>query len=319
MFWRALTGVHPAGTIAARQAARRGCCDLETPLPSIGSRDPTLPTELVAIVDRCLAKRKARALSERDRAARRSAGVPRAEGVAHDRRGRARIAGSPRSARTTRSSSSAAATRSAPRSRQLDVVAAARGDRPVGRRQVVVRPRRPRPGGARQRRRLGGARAAPGTRAARIASPTVLEDDARRPASRIGATTRCDRSSSRRPGCSASCCARQAARREPARCSSSSTSSRSCSRCATATRSRQLFLAALLAAADDPTSPVRVVLSMRADFLDRLAGHKHVPRRAVARPVLPVARPITTTCARRSCGPPSSPATRSRIRGSSRT
>jgi hypothetical protein len=37
---------------------------------------------------------------------------------------------------------------------------------------------------------------------------------------------------------------------------------------------RRAFLAALLAAADDPTSPVRVVLSMRADFLDRLAGHK---------------------------------------------
>jgi hypothetical protein len=38
---------------------------------------------------------------------------------------------------------------------------------------------------------------------------------------------------------------------------------------------RRAFLAALLAAADDPSSPVRVVLSMRADFLDRLAGHKH--------------------------------------------
>jgi hypothetical protein len=38
---------------------------------------------------------------------------------------------------------------------------------------------------------------------------------------------------------------------------------------------REVFLAALLAAADDPSSPVRVVLSMRADFLDRLAGHKH--------------------------------------------
>ena len=37
---------------------------------------------------------------------------------------------------------------------------------------------------------------------------------------------------------------------------------------------RKQFLAAILAAADDPTSPVRVVLSMRADFLDRLAGHK---------------------------------------------
>jgi hypothetical protein len=39
---------------------------------------------------------------------------------------------------------------------------------------------------------------------------------------------------------------------------------------------RRMFLAALLGAADDPTSPVRVVLSMRADFLDRLAGHQHV-------------------------------------------
>ena len=37
---------------------------------------------------------------------------------------------------------------------------------------------------------------------------------------------------------------------------------------------RRLFLASLLAAADDASSPVRVVLSMRADFLDRLAGHK---------------------------------------------
>ncbi|MGE3459936.1 MAG: AAA family ATPase, partial [Kofleriaceae bacterium] len=37
---------------------------------------------------------------------------------------------------------------------------------------------------------------------------------------------------------------------------------------------RSSFLASLLAAADDSTSPVRVVLSMRADFLDRLAGHK---------------------------------------------
>jgi eukaryotic-like serine/threonine-protein kinase len=38
---------------------------------------------------------------------------------------------------------------------------------------------------------------------------------------------------------------------------------------------RKIFLAAILAAADDPSSAVRVVLSMRADFLDRLAGHKH--------------------------------------------
>jgi hypothetical protein len=37
---------------------------------------------------------------------------------------------------------------------------------------------------------------------------------------------------------------------------------------------RRTFLAALLSAADDPSSPVRIVMSMRADFLDRLAGHE---------------------------------------------
>src|SRR5262249_55574571 len=36
---------------------------------------------------------------------------------------------------------------------------------------------------------------------------------------------------------------------------------------------RQMFLRALLAAADDPGSPIRLVLAMRADFLDRLANH----------------------------------------------
>jgi hypothetical protein len=40
-------------------------------------------------------------------------------------------------------------------------------------------------------------------------------------------------------------------------------------------REQKTFLAALLAAADDPSAPVRVVMSMRADFLDRLGGHKY--------------------------------------------
>ena len=37
---------------------------------------------------------------------------------------------------------------------------------------------------------------------------------------------------------------------------------------------RQMFLGSLLSAADDSSAPVRVVLAMRADFLDRLAVHK---------------------------------------------
>ncbi len=36
---------------------------------------------------------------------------------------------------------------------------------------------------------------------------------------------------------------------------------------------RALFLAALLSAADDPAAPVRVVVTLRADFLDRFAPH----------------------------------------------
>jgi hypothetical protein len=39
-------------------------------------------------------------------------------------------------------------------------------------------------------------------------------------------------------------------------------------------RARSTFLAALSSAADDPSSPVRVVVSMRADYLDRLAAHE---------------------------------------------
>ena len=58
MFWRALTSVHPAGTMNPEKLRAR-LCDLSRPLPSIATRDPSLPPELARIVDRCLAKRKA--------------------------------------------------------------------------------------------------------------------------------------------------------------------------------------------------------------------------------------------------------------------
>ncbi|MFN0253903.1 MAG: protein kinase domain-containing protein [Kofleriaceae bacterium] len=59
MFWRALTGVHPAGGSKpmTADALRARLIDLETPLPSIATRAPTLSPELVTIVDRCLAMR----------------------------------------------------------------------------------------------------------------------------------------------------------------------------------------------------------------------------------------------------------------------
>jgi len=57
LFWRALTGVHPTGTGDPQKLQAR-LTDLETPLPSIGAQDPSLPAPLVAIADRCLAMRK---------------------------------------------------------------------------------------------------------------------------------------------------------------------------------------------------------------------------------------------------------------------
>ncbi len=57
MFWRALTRVHPAGTMSPDKLKDR-LCDLDTPLPSIASRDPSLPRAVVNIIDRCLEKRK---------------------------------------------------------------------------------------------------------------------------------------------------------------------------------------------------------------------------------------------------------------------
>ncbi len=57
MFWRAIAGAHPAGAVEL-DALQALMCNVDQPLPSIATRDPSLPPELVAVVDRCLAKRK---------------------------------------------------------------------------------------------------------------------------------------------------------------------------------------------------------------------------------------------------------------------
>lgn len=58
LFWRALTNVHPTGTGDPQKLCAR-LMDLETPLPSLGAQDPSIPKALVAIADRCLALPKA--------------------------------------------------------------------------------------------------------------------------------------------------------------------------------------------------------------------------------------------------------------------
>jgi hypothetical protein len=55
--WRALVRAHPAGTIKPEKL-RLKMLDIDTPLPSIAQTDPSLPKPLVAIIDRCLAKHK---------------------------------------------------------------------------------------------------------------------------------------------------------------------------------------------------------------------------------------------------------------------
>ena len=260
-----------------------GSRDLDTPLPSIGARDPTLPRELVAIVDQLPREAQGRALSRtrpscspicrrssrRGGALRRgSLPVSRARGV---RRGRREVLLRPQQ-------------RDPHRARAARGVAAARGDRPVGRRQVVVRARRPRPGAcARAGGALAGARAAPGPRAAASASRRSLDEalaTGERQPDLIAQLAEA-------PGLFGELLRQARGAQQAQACSSSSISSRSCSRCATTTRRASCSSPRCSPPPTIRRSPVRVVLSMRADFLDRLAGHKHFLARAVARPVLP--------------------------------
>lgn len=57
MCWRAFTGIHPCGETEGEHLRSR-LMALDIPLPSLATRAPKLPADLVAIVDRCLALRK---------------------------------------------------------------------------------------------------------------------------------------------------------------------------------------------------------------------------------------------------------------------
>ncbi|HEY0255137.1 MAG TPA: AAA family ATPase, partial [Kofleriaceae bacterium] len=57
MCWRAFTGIHPAGDTEGEHLRSR-LMALDIPLPSLATRAPKLPADLVAIVDKCLALRK---------------------------------------------------------------------------------------------------------------------------------------------------------------------------------------------------------------------------------------------------------------------
>ncbi|HPH64163.1 MAG TPA: serine/threonine-protein kinase, partial [Kofleriaceae bacterium] len=57
ILWEALTGLHPLGAVSM-ETIMEAIANIDAPLPSLASVAPHLPEALVAIVDRCLAKEK---------------------------------------------------------------------------------------------------------------------------------------------------------------------------------------------------------------------------------------------------------------------
>jgi serine/threonine protein kinase len=260
MCWRALTGVHPAGTMSADKLRER-VCDLDTPLPSIATRADKLPGQLVSIVDRCLAKRK----SERYE----SASQLLADLQAF------LVPGAQRSTESCPFPGLAAFTeedaghffgrsneiRSALAHLEAWPLLAVIGPSGVGKSSFVhagIVPAIRSDGDAWQVHAMR-----PGRTPLRSLT-TVLEA--------IGAT--CDQAQLREAPGLFGTLLRDAAAKQATKILIVVDQLEELFTLCDDDETRRAFLAALLAAADDSSSPVRVVLSMRADFLDRLAAHK---------------------------------------------
>jgi len=268
MFWRALAGVHPAGTMNADKLRAR-LSDLDTPLPSIGSRDPSLPHELVAIVDRCLRKHKTERYASAteliaDLQAFLAPRTVRSDDDACPYRGLASFGeadakfffGRTNEIRTALS--------------QLETwpLLAVIGPSGVGKSSFVhagLVPAVRATGGDWQICVLRPGRSPLHSLAATLDGPlatglTVAEivDQLRDAPGLYGELLR------------------NVARKKKQRVMIVVDQLEELFTLSDDAGARELFLAALLAAADDPSAPVRAVLSMRADFLDRLAGYKHV-------------------------------------------
>jgi eukaryotic-like serine/threonine-protein kinase len=267
MFWRALTGVHPAGTTAPDKLRER-LCDLSSPLPSIAARAPALPRELVAIVDRCLAKRKADRYPNATEllADLQAFLVPRADrmtGEVSPYRGLAAFAEDDAKYFFGRSNEIRTALAQLETWPMLAVI----GPSGVGKSSFVHAGLVP------AMRAIGGNWHVRVLRPGRIPVhrlAAVLEDALATGESAADLMPQLLEA----PGLFGTMLRKAAARRNQSILVVVDQLEELFTLC-DSDEVRQLFLAALLAAADDPTSPVRVVLSMRADFLDRLAGHKH--------------------------------------------
>jgi hypothetical protein len=267
MFWRALTGVHPAGTMNAEKLKRR-LTDLEKPQPSIGDRETTLPRELVAIVDKCLYKKKSERYANATEliADLQAFLAPSGGRLAEDQspyRGLAAFGENDAKFFFGRSNE----IRTALAQLEAWPLLAVIGPSGVGKSSFVhagLVPAVRGTGGNWQVRVLR-----PGRHPLQSLAST-LDDSI--DSGVVGADVM--EGLAEAPGLYGEMLRKAAAKRKHKvlivvdQLEELFTLSDDDDQ-------RKLFLAALLAAADDATSPVRVVLSMRADFLDRLADHKH--------------------------------------------
>ncbi len=263
MFWRSLYGAHPAGTLSPEKL-RLKMLDLDTPLPSIAVRDRSLPHEVVALVDRCLRKHKAeryQTASEllADLQAFLIPADERTTGEVCPYRGLSAFGEDDAKFFFGRSSEIRAALA------QLDAwpLLAVIGPSGVGKSSFVhagLVPALRNRGGSYQTFVLRPGR----TPLSRLAS--VLEEG---PGQALHLVERLNEA----PGLFGVMLRDAAVRRGTQMLVVIDQLEELFTLCDD-DDARRLFLAALLAAADDASSPVRVVLSMRADFLDRLAVHQ---------------------------------------------
>ncbi len=264
--WRGMLRLHPAGTLKADKLRDR-LSDLDQPLPSISTKDPTLPPELVAIIDRCLAKRKSdryQSATElladlhaflQPSAARTSEDVCPYRGLSAFGEGDAKYF-----------FGRSAEIRTAMQQLETWPLLAVIGPSGVGKSSFVhagLVPAMRATGENWQIRVLRPGRAPLHSLAA------VLDDSIEAGQVNFGVVEQLGDS----PGLFGDML-RKAAAKHKHKVMIVVDQLEELFTLSEDDEARRVFLAALLAAADDPSAPVRVVLSMRADFLDRLAGHK---------------------------------------------
>ena len=265
LFWKMLINAHPAGFTASEKLRVR-LNDLDTPLPSIGRSDLDMPPELVAIVDKCLAMRKA----ERYQGATALLAdlgaflAPKTEaaGDVCPYRGLASFGEDDAKYFFGRENEIRTALAQLTTWPLLAVV----GPSGVGKSSFVHA------GLAPALRATGASWRVAALRPGRLPLhhlASVLEETAATGEVQIDVLAKLRDA----PGIFGMML-RDAARRRNQKLLVAVDQLEELFTLCDSDEIRHVFLAALLAAADDTSSPVRVVLSMRADFLDRLAVHK---------------------------------------------